>query len=125
MADIKTRDQKYAKIVHEQISRLAAENSDNRQYASLALKLPVLIRTSGLAQAVAFVKSRGKDDGEKLLNHLSRTLELENGTNLETKIREAGLVEYMHLTRRTLAALLWYKRFAQSVLNATGTEELT
>lgn len=120
----KTRDQKYAKIVHEQISKLAKNRSDTKSYSSLALKLPVLIRSSGLAQAIAFVKSRGMEDGKMLLEHLSQALELENSDALEKKIQTAGLVEYMYLTRRTLAALLWYKRFAQSILNATGTEEL-
>ena len=36
--------------------------------------------------------------------------------------RDAELAEYMDLTQKSLTALLWYKRFAQSVLKVDAAE---
>jgi hypothetical protein len=40
-----------------------------------------------------------------------------------TECQDADLVVYMQLTQQVLDALLWYKRFAQTVLGVDGTEE--
>jgi CRISPR-associated protein Cmr5 len=37
--------------------------------------------------------------------------------------RTAQLAEYMRLTNDVMAALLWYKRFAQSVLGVDPTDD--
>jgi CRISPR/Cas system CMR subunit Cmr4 (Cas7 group RAMP superfamily) len=38
------------------------------------------------------------------------------GTNFFATVRKVELGDYMHLTQHTMAALLWFKRYAQSVL---------
>jgi CRISPR-associated protein Cmr5 len=45
------------------------------------------------------------------------------GTNLFATARKAQLGEYMRLTQHTLAALLWFKRYAQSVLGVQQGED--
>ncbi len=122
---MQTRKQEYASSAFKQISDLkkASESQKDpeayrKSYGSMAHKLPVLIRTAGLAQALEFVRSRGKDEHQKLLGHLEQTV-LPNrapGESLLGRSREAHLGEYMRLSRNCLAALLWYKRFAESVL---------
>ncbi len=90
----------------------------------MAHKLPILIRTAGLAQALAFVNARGKEEHKRLLNDLALTLKQQNRENLAETAMNAALSEYIYLTQQALAALLWYKRFAQSVLDVQpGTEE--
>jgi CRISPR-associated protein Cmr5 len=113
---VQTRDQKYATKVYEQVSNLQYDEVQKRKYGSMAHKLPVLIRTAGLAQALAFVHARGNDEQQQLLGHLAETLNQENVEKLLRKVREADVSEYIHLTNEAMAALLWYKRFAQSVL---------
>ena len=83
------------------------------KYGSMAHRLPILIRTAGLAQAVGFVESRGDDSQKLLLQHVSRVVSVDN---LGEASRKANLQEYMRLTRDVMAALVWYKRFAESVL---------
>lgn len=109
-----TRNQEYAAKIFEQVMRVGEEQ--RRKYGSLAHRLPVLIRTAGLAQALAFVDARGDTAGKILLDDIAAILKLENKEKLLECSREAELPEYMRLTRYVLIALTWYKRFAQSVL---------
>ncbi|MDQ3012023.1 MAG: type III-B CRISPR module-associated protein Cmr5 [Acidobacteriota bacterium] len=99
--------------------------------------MPVLIRTAGLAQALAFVDARGSEAHKLLLAHLAQLVFMTAPSELKEKLmsarderaklecyrefllersRAAELEEYRTLTQRAMAALLWYKRFAQSVL---------
>jgi len=93
---------------------------ERRKYGSLAHRLPVLVRTAGLAQALAFVEARGSQAGEKLLAHIAEVVQEKE---LLKRSREAELEEYMDLTRKVLDALVWYKRFAQSVLGVEATAD--
>jgi CRISPR-associated protein Cmr5 len=110
-----TRNQRYAAQIFEQVSQLP--KAQHEKYDSMAHKLPVLVRTAGLAQALAFVESGNSDEQKKLLDHLAEVVGMGNRQTLVKCIRTAELAEYMRLTRNVLAALDWYKRFAQSVLD--------
>jgi CRISPR-associated protein Cmr5 len=113
-----TRDQRYAQQIYQQVCQVP--EVQRQKYGSMAHKLPILIRTAGLAQALAFVESRGSDEHKKLLEHLAAVV---NEPNLLERSRTAELADYMRLTRNVLAALAWYKRFAQSVLGVAPGEE--
>jgi CRISPR-associated protein Cmr5 len=91
------------------------------RYGSMAQKLPVLIRTAGLCQALHFVHSRNKEELGLLLDHLAGQLarisaEITDRTSLCKQVREAQLPEYLWLTREALATAAWYARLAQSEL---------
>ena len=65
-----------------------------------------------------------------MLAHLAATISEGRATPLTAKdlvarSREAPLPEYMRLSQQVMAALLWYKRFAQSVLEVVQGEEPT
>jgi len=123
---MQTRKQIHADHVFRQMEEIKGKpETYKKSYGSMAHKLPVLIRTAGLAQALEFVRSRGKDEHRKLLEHLEETV-LPNraqGESLLKRSREAKLGEYMRLTRDCLAALLWYKRFAESVLGVKAGDD--
>lgn len=114
-----TRDQKLAVGAFEKVSKVKKEDASS--YGSMAHKLPILIRTAGLAQALAFVNSRGKPSQKQLLEDIAETID-KKGILLE-RARAAELQEYMYLTEQVVAALLWYKRFAQSVLGIDAAIE--
>jgi CRISPR-associated protein Cmr5 len=132
-----SRDQQYAAQVFRQVEKLLGRNrKEQKQYGSMAHKLPVLIRSAGLAQALAFVAAtvkRGRDENDvegtkwtpqgQLLDDLAQMLELEGAEELLTQSRNVSLDEYMFLTQNALAALLWYKRYAQSVLDVEPSDE--
>jgi len=132
-----TREQVYAGAVFEQIKPLipqeGAPKDDEKEkyrkaYGSLAHKLPVLIRTAGLTQALAFVQARNKEGTpqRKLLADLDLVLRKSGTLVAELKLversRTAGFEEYMRITEGALEALLWFKRFAQSELKVQGAD---
>jgi len=133
---MKTRDQKYATDVYERVKKIEATPGDKaaKSYGSFAHKLPILIRTAGLAQALAFVEARGvkikgsndskeKKTGDLFLRDLADTLGEKDAAALLRRVRTVELSEYIRLTQQVMDALLWYKRFAQSVLGVEPSDD--
>src|SRR5262249_53489155 len=132
---MKTRTQHYAKEVFERVTefkRCCIETNGKTaktslsEHGSMAHRMPVLIRTAGLAQALAFVdasaskkrapRARGHPH-RQLLEDLSQTSAAGSADDLLQASRKPGIDDYMRLSRESLAALSWFKRFAQSVLD--------
>lgn len=113
---MQTRQQRLAKQAYTHVSEVT--EAEKQKYGTMAHKLPILIRTAGLAQALAFVQARGSQAQHKLLDHLAEAIEMDiqNGSALAEQSREAPLAQYILLTQRVMAALVWYKRFVESLL---------
>ncbi|KEF33969.1 CRISPR-associated protein Cmr5 [Deinococcus sp. RL] len=116
-----------------------AEASDpvKRNYLRRVKDFPALVMQVGLAQAVAFsVDKAGKNDDRAkahrlLLNHLYAVwrpeaeppVNVESGTGREAVLKhlqDVSTADYRHLTRRTLAAWVYFRRLGQSVLDPEG-----
>ena len=119
---MQTRDQIYAATVYEQDATVREKEPEYKKYGAMAHKLPLLIRTAGLVQALAFVEARGKEIQKRLLTDLKATIEPNDPRTLLVHAQNADLSEYMRLTQQIMAALLWYKRFAQSILGVDASE---
>ena len=74
---MQTRDQIYAATVYEQVATVREKEPEYKKYGAMAHKLPLLIRTAGLVQALAFVEARGKEIQKRLLTDLKATVEPE------------------------------------------------
>lgn len=123
-----TRNQKFARAVYEKVVAVSerypkdTKQKQRDKYGAMAQKLPVLIRTAGLAQAISFLEAKSKKESEKpnllLLENLSEVIkkEMKLDENFTDKCRSAKMTEYLRLTQNTLAALLWFKRYSVSVL---------
>jgi CRISPR-associated protein Cmr5 len=121
---MQTLDQQYSATAYKQVLAIKEDN-EYKKYGAMAHKLPILIHTAGLVQALEFVHSRGKPVQKRLLDHLAiAVIGQGNADTLLQTVRDASLSGYMRLTRQILAALLWYKRFAQSILDVDATESL-
>jgi CRISPR-associated protein Cmr5 len=100
-----------------------------KQYGALAHKLPGLILQNGLAQATGFLLAKGKDEHLALLGDLALILNRSGGADsadgaaLHKTVIAADLEETMLLTRRTLEAASWIKRYVQGVLGVDATGE--
>ena len=118
-----------------QVSRKAYERVDARReaqnkkkYGALAHKLPSMILTNGLAQATGFLLAKGESEHCALLNDLNAVLRVTNtstaddGPALHQQVIDSNLSQTLLLTRRSLEASGWIKRYVQGVLglNATG-----
>lgn len=127
MQTFQTREQRQADGVFKLVNTVKTQKDSAyaRSYGSMAHKLPVLIRSAGLAQALAFVAARpdSQQPQKDLLGDLALVLMYPDAQSLCVSSRQLPLGSYMRLTQEALAALLWFKRFAQSVLGVEGEDE--
>ncbi len=120
---LQTRSQRHAGNAYARVVQVKGEPDDDK-YKSLARSLPVLIRTAGLAQALAFVDTPGAEPMHRaLIKHLNEAVN--DGQSLSATCRTATLSEYMRLTSETLDVLLWFKRFAESMLDDDAGKQTT
>lgn len=82
------------------------------------------MRTCGLCQAVAFsaAKKQGGDALAKAHERILSDVQAITGKTPE-QIADLPVEDYMLQTRRLLAAWIYYKRFAESILGAKPGEK--
>lgn len=117
-----TLEQELAQKVYLKIEPLQ-DKDERKQYGSMAHRLPVLLHTAGLVQALAFVEDRGKEPHQLLVDHLADVLGFDERKALLEESRTAPFQKYRYLTHRANIALTWFKRFAQSVLDVEPGSE--
>src|SRR5262245_6912947 len=122
-----TLEQRRAALAFEHVSLIQAATDEERErYGGMAQKLPVLIRTAGLCQALHFIQSRNKPILGTLLDHLAEQLKradpgISDAKSLCERARKAELQKYLWLAREALASAEWYARLAQSELKVART----
>jgi CRISPR-associated protein Cmr5 len=117
---METRTQKHARAAYPKISAIQGSPME-KKYAALALNFPVMVLQSGLAQATGFLLAKGRAEHHQYLNDLADVLGEGTGQQFHGKIIASTLADYQHLTRRTLDAAGWFKRYAQGLLGAEAT----
>jgi CRISPR-associated protein Cmr5 len=131
MSALQTRAQKDLIFAERCVAEVPREGAEvKRIYGGLCHGFPVLVRTCGLAQAVAFhlAKSAGETKRAKahhlLLRHVAELVS-SNATpeGLVDAIRNADTLEYMRQTRQVLDAFIYFKRFAVSVLKVESSRD--
>ncbi len=122
-----TREQQYAVDVFARVEAFGKLHPKGStacdKYGAMAHKLPVLVRTAGLAQALAFVDARGDESHKQLLADLAGTVGYADAHTFVAQSRTLAFPQYMRLGQKVMAALLWYKRFAQSVLKVEANDD--
>ena len=105
----------------------ARESAEKRKYGALAHKLPGMILQNGLAQATGFLLAKGDKEHVALLDDLNYVLraagvsDADDGPCLHKAIIASDLDRILILTRRSLEASGWLKRYAQGVLGVDAT----
>lgn len=113
-----TLEQQRAALAFQHVQTVGKDHQDT--YGSMAQKLPALIRSAGLCQALHFVKSRKKPALDTLLSHLAEQLRrrtdegITDADALCKTVREAELSQYLWLTREALATVSWYSRLSRA-----------
>lgn len=123
-----TLEQDRAAKAYDHLQEVPEEH--RKVYGAMAQKLPALIRSAGLCQALHFVKSRGKDPLNQLLDHLGGQLRRVDSTisdreSLCRRARESSVAHYVWLTREVLASVSWYGRLARSEWGVDPTDDNT
>lgn len=124
---MKTRSQEDMALAEDLVSQLEDEDRETQRiYGGLCHKFPVLVRSAGLCQALAFSKdkSTSSEDGSssarnrahaRLLRHAARVLDVQGDDPLPA-VLNADLGMYMVQTQRILDAWIFFKRFSVSIL---------
>lgn len=96
------------------------------RYGTLARKLPSMLQVSGLGQTLAFLYSKGHDNGngkekaeallfQQLGDHLVKIAKRPQGNPMEALL-SLGPGEYRAVTRQLAEVADWLKRFAEGNL---------
>jgi len=129
----RTRQQRLMQTALDHVDEVKGKGEGVRSiYGGLCHRLPVLIRTCGLCAALAFVHSKSQDrsgDGRSeahrlLLEHCGAILRdhaglgIGNGSGREliNTVQGLDVRGYVLAQRVLLEALVFHKRFAESVL---------
>lgn len=97
-----------------------------KEYVSFAKKFPSLIHACGLAQALAFAEAKSEDDYLQDLANVVRAgghADIESASILSKKSREESLAGYLRLSRNTLLAAGWLKRYAEALTDVSSSLE--
>jgi len=127
---VKTRAQCAMELALRCVQEVEKEDEKVRQiYGGLCHSFPVLVRTCGLCQAIAFSADKAQSDDQKrakahqlLLNHVAKILDMD-AERLPEEIVSADTPTYLHYTRQVLSAWVYFKRFAVSILKVQSGGE--
>ncbi|MCK5799196.1 MAG: hypothetical protein KAI47_18515 [Deltaproteobacteria bacterium] len=121
-----TLEQARAIAAHDNIQALVkSSDEDKKRYATVIYQTIALVQNAGLVQTLEFINALSnatkKAAADRFLGHLAAQLKrvdsrITNADTLRDRVRRANLRDYMHLTRETMATLVWYRRFVQSIL---------
>lgn len=121
-----TRQQAWASGALLRVSQMKG-NEKEKKYATLCMKGPALLKQCGLIQTIAFLLSRSESDaGTEYGDHLAQVFIGANrtGADLRQMALEANdLSSYLALSREMAQVAMWFRRFAQSELKASTTDE--
>jgi CRISPR type III-B/RAMP module-associated protein Cmr5 len=129
----RTRQQRLMQTALHHVDEVKGKGEGVRSiYGGLCHRLPVLIRTCGLCAALAFVHSKSQDrsgDGRSeahrlllehcraiLKNHAGLGIGNGSGRELINTVQGLDVRGYVLAQRVLLEALVFHKRFAESVL---------
>ena len=125
---MQTRSQQYAQAAFPAVQRHYPEptrdlSKEQKEYRTVAKKFPSLIHTCGLAQAIAFYQAKGHtdylDDLAKVVGHAGHP-EIKDAKSLAEHSRSDKLSLYMRLSRDTLKAAGWLKRYVEALAGEEG-----
>ncbi|MDW8104664.1 MAG: type III-B CRISPR module-associated protein Cmr5 [Armatimonadota bacterium] len=126
---MKTRAQQDMELAAQLVQQVSQQDGETQRiYGGLCHSFPVMVRTCGLCQAIAFSRAKegeGKEPREKahrlLLQHVAEILDVRG--DLLQVVRNASASDYMLYTRRILSAWVYFKRFAESILKVSSAAE--
>lgn len=132
---VQTRSQKYLREAAKLVGEARELSGDGPSiYGGLCHQFPVMVRTCGLCQALAFSAAKaasgnGEGNGPSpranahrlLLTHVGKLIGNQNALEL---VQKADALEYMTYTRTVLEAWIYFKRFAVSILKVENAGTL-
>lgn len=110
------RTHKYAELAYPLVEKMQQDPFEAK-YRTLALNFPTMIMQSGLAQAIGFLMAKDKDEHRIFIQHIAQLLKFSNSKDFHSAILKSDITQYQLLTRKSLDATSWLKRYTQALLN--------
>ena len=119
--NFQTIEQGRAKFAYDKVKEIADLDTaglDGRQkkYKTSAKKLPVLIKTNGLGQALAYIQTRNKTLYQQLTSWLRDNGLIQENDDLVGAVINMPSNKYRRATTETLAFLNWVRRFVDGLM---------
>jgi len=127
-----TKEQERAATAWDAVDRVSEDFK--KQYGTIVKKLPMLILTNGLGQALAFLLAKGTPKKDKpptkenlahmaAYDHLSAWVmsQMQPNSDLMEWVRTKSSTDYRRATTEALAFLNWLTRFVEAA--GLGAEE--
>ena len=111
---VQTRGQVMAQAAYARIAERAKHEAGRKEYRSFAREFPTLVHQCGLAQASAFALAKGGQQ-EQYLGDLAAVLGVETAGEVGRLSREKPLETYVRLSRDSLLAAVWLKRYVEAL----------
>lgn len=101
---------------------------NSKEYRSVALKFPFLIKNNGLANALAFVLASKEKKGysnlaEHIVGWVKENEGIDNLEELVEKVLAMDTVNYMLYTKEIMKLALWLKRFAEGLISKDASKK--
>ncbi|OBZ15727.1 type III-B CRISPR module-associated protein Cmr5 [Bacillus sp. FJAT-27264] len=123
---MRSADHHYAEIAFKHVSSLIGD-SNAESYGQLCHRFPIMVQTNGLRLTIIFFQAKVKNQlkqskvFDQYLQHMQEVLGIDNWS----KAVALQNADYLHLTRKALKASVWFKRYAEALLNVTQANEMT
>lgn len=131
-----TRSQKNMGLADECVKEVCQTNSEEtrRIYGGLCHSFPVMVRTCGLCQTLAFHAAKAEGNGDRarahdlLVQHAAKIMRIAEADDGDPEpivgsLQKMNTTAYMASTRTVLDAWIFFKRFAVSVLKVKSAQE--
>ena len=114
-AQMTTRSQEFAQRAFSciQTRESSLKGAPRKEFASFAKRFPSLVHSCGLAQALTFAQVKAPSG---YLDDVTTVIVANSVGEFCDAARNAPLPHYMRLTRETLGATGWLKRFCEGLL---------
>jgi CRISPR-associated protein Cmr5 len=119
---MRTRQQAWASKACELVAAVSGRGRNGiteAEYKRFCKGFPALVHTSGLCQALAFAEARNRS---AYVADLATVLQLSHEQLLRLS-RDAGVADYQKLSRESLAAATWLKRYAEALLKGDEDDD--
>lgn len=122
--NIRMIEQGRAAFAYKKAKEGLGKAKDKDLYVSYVKKIPMLIKTNGLGQTLAFMNAKGKEYSE-IYKQIDEWLCQEQNAHLLADAKGNDLIEkvismdssvYRQITTEVLALFSWLRRFAEGIV---------
>lgn len=126
---MQSAQQRHAEAAYNGVNEVCGQVGVEAAYGQLCHRFPSLVMTNGLRLAFAFFKSKGESSNPSVAQayrlYLKNMGEAVNQDWQNSKNISSEGADYLFLSREVLSASVWFKRYAEAILNIEqGMDEL-